>query len=272
MLDIDPLIISQSSMKDGNYCGSSRDMEIVTMPRSTDKSLLQKVSLQCASITDLEIAFYGGIPSLLRSLKTSTDIDTIPRLETLLKDNNLSENPEAKTDVLRRFLLEVRTGELSSLKSRPFDGFADHFLLRRNPDTRQFFEAKVTNKIVWPLCYISEILKLFDQKQDLSTVLKHLQSFMANEKGGKDWEMICICAIYLRALEASVLYFDDTRKDILSGPFGVAENDKISSVELIYVPSSNLEDMYEFLKTNSVRTGFNKVEFTSFPKAISRTI
>ena len=51
-----------------------RETEIIRMPRSVNKTDLRAMSIECASVTDVEISLYGGIPSLLRVAKSQKEV------------------------------------------------------------------------------------------------------------------------------------------------------------------------------------------------------
>lgn len=121
-LDIDPVksikpqqVVNSLVAKDYLYQssiagGSDRSLEIIHMPRSTNKDLLRNMSAACAALTDVEITLYGGLPSLLLITKTRGEVQSMQKLSnTLTKDNNfllLIKNENEKNEILCTFLKE----------------------------------------------------------------------------------------------------------------------------------------------------------------------
>ena len=57
-------------MPNENVPASSRGTETVHMPMATNLQELRAMSPECVSLTSVEAAFYGGIPSLMFSVKS----------------------------------------------------------------------------------------------------------------------------------------------------------------------------------------------------------
>ena len=117
VLDIDPSKYDQpvNSIRANDYMyqsssGSNRPIEIVHMPRSTDKDKLRAMSSQCSAVTSVEITLYGGLPSLLFIKKNRSETTPLQKLSsTLMKNNNFLlsiANESNKREILHKFLIE----------------------------------------------------------------------------------------------------------------------------------------------------------------------
>jgi hypothetical protein len=109
---------------------------------------LRAMSPEYVSLTSVEAAFYGGIPSLLFSVKSLREMTPQRRF-----NEQKIDIPEDEYDsVITHFVNEVFTGtkEATAKTFRRFDMFASIM-----PDEQQ------TTIIVWPLCYISCIIGKF---------------------------------------------------------------------------------------------------------------
>ena len=153
------------------------------------------MSQECGSLTSVEAAFYGGIPSLMFSVKSLKEMTPQQRF-----NYQKIYIPEGEYDsVITHFVNEVFTGtkEATAKIFRRFDMFASIM-----PDEQQ------TTMIVWPLCYISCIIGKFgDQclifKRLHELVEGKLQSSMQMTESGLDWEILVLLAIVLRMIQAT---------------------------------------------------------------------
>jgi hypothetical protein len=64
------LDLEMNFMPNENVPASSRGTEIVHMPMAMNLQQLRAMSPECVSLTSVEAAFYGGIPSLMFSVKS----------------------------------------------------------------------------------------------------------------------------------------------------------------------------------------------------------
>jgi hypothetical protein len=129
---------------------SSTDMKVVQMPECNDLSELRKME-SCTALTGHEATIYGGIPALIFSALKNPNFRGA-RFDQAMK-KFIQEFPATTTDddllysLLKRFLQEL------------FDGARNH----GEPPLRffdQFSSIPEPDKVRWPLCYLSEILKV----------------------------------------------------------------------------------------------------------------
>ena len=64
------LDLEMNFMPNENVLASSRGTETVHIPMATNLQELRAMSPECVSLTSVEAAFYGGIPSLMFSVKS----------------------------------------------------------------------------------------------------------------------------------------------------------------------------------------------------------
>jgi hypothetical protein len=64
------LDLEMNVMPNENVPVCSRGTETVHMPMATNLQQLRAMSPECVSLTSVEAAFYGGIPSLMFSVKS----------------------------------------------------------------------------------------------------------------------------------------------------------------------------------------------------------
>ena len=140
-LDVDTTIISPF-MHSAMTPPSPRGFVAVHQPLSKDLMLLRNMSPTCAALTPVEVALYGGIPSLIFATKGPDQ--TTPRQRFQSQGIQIGEEEEGA--VLRHFVTELLQGDKQHPDVRRFDMFAS------SPER---------GKVWWPMCYISCIMGLF---------------------------------------------------------------------------------------------------------------
>ena len=173
---------------------SSRGFKTVHLPISINTTELGTMSDDCKSLTPVEVAFFGGIPSLIFSVKSLHEMSPEERFDQQPIDIATLDYE----DVVSHFLDEVFSGIRKSRESkfRKFDMFSSVMMDERN-DT----------KIIWPLCYIACICKLSGGKYGIFRRLHlliqvHFSAYMLKTESGLDWEIIVQVAIVLRMIQA----------------------------------------------------------------------
>lgn len=185
---------------------SSTDMKVVRMPQCNDLSELRKME-GCSALTGHEATICGGIPALIFSALKNPNFPGA-RFDQAMKKFT-QEFPATITDqnllysLLKRFLRELFYGARNH--GEPLLRFFD-----------QFSSIPEADKVRWPLCYLSEILKIFrilvlvlvtsgvghviDEIYKISR--KDIPVFASMVETGLDWQSVVDVAVLLRALEA----------------------------------------------------------------------
>lgn len=161
---------------------------------SKDLILLQNMSKECRNLALQEIAYYGGIPSLIYT--TKLDPSTInDRYLTGIVNNPI--DPNETQLLLKYFVAEVLNGLRMYDSIRRFDMFS---------------ETPTAFTIRWPLCYISNILNVLKSRTnyDLAAKIHNLIesdlllgcATQSTTYTKRVWEVIVQIAILLRCLYA----------------------------------------------------------------------
>ena len=189
--------------------GSLRNCEIAHVPTSMDLSLLRAMDPCCAALTRAEAALYGGIPSLIFTVKKfgAGVVTSRYNLECISIDQADAAN------VLRDFVRAVRSGRPEAYRKTKAKRFCMLASLSEGSVLR------------WPLCFISCVL---DDRQFADVVaIKGLRfkrlvdshSVLAQTEGsGKDWELLVEAGVLLRCLGAVL---DESGTDM--GPFTIGK-------------------------------------------------
>jgi hypothetical protein len=142
------------------------------------------MSDMCGAITPAEVMLYGGIPSLIYSVKTMNEISPEERF------SNKFSRHTCDPGLLKLFVVSVVTGQ-------------------RNDDIALFDEFAIVSeggKIRWPLCYIACILKAFELNEATHAVCNYcvsLSTHAQETESGKEWECVLNIAIIFRCLYQS---------------------------------------------------------------------
>ena len=195
------------------------------------------MSQECGSLTSVEAAFYGGIPSLMFSVKSLDEMRPKYRF-----DEQKIDIPNSEYDsVITHFVNEVFTGtkETTAKTFRRFDMFASIM-----PDEQQ------TTIIVWPLCYISCIIGKFGQRHRIFKSLHDLvegklQSFMQMTETGLDWEILVQLAIVMRMIQA--------RAKGSTGAFGLIPAFSCPVVSMMSLNTLTLEEALEEIQAERLK-------------------
>jgi hypothetical protein len=161
---------------------SPRGCLTVPLPQCMDLVSLKKMSDQCEALTPAEVMLYGGIPSLIYSVKALGEMTPQERFEKKFP-------PRSNVDLklLKLFVLSVVDGV-------------------RRIDIAMFDEFSVVpedNKIRWPLFYIACILKTFEDDEATHAVRENcaaLWTYSQTTESGKEWECVLNIAIIFRCL------------------------------------------------------------------------
>jgi hypothetical protein len=166
--------------------GSRRGLKFAQMPESWDATVLRAMSPSCAGITKTEITLYGGIPSLLFSVKTASDLSPKERFADF-QARHLPLNTD--NNVLFQMLDTILTGSRSCVLSM-FEPFST---------------VSADGEIRFPLVYIACILKFLNKAHrfgSLDAIVELIEVDLVVHAGqsgsGKEWEVIVTIAILLQ--------------------------------------------------------------------------
>jgi hypothetical protein len=160
----------------------SRGCRVVPMPVETDLRMLWTMDGCYHNVTPAEVALYGGIPSLIYSVKHLNEMKPRERFNSCVFT---SFNSDA---LLGELLTELVDGRR----------VADHRSLRCFD---AFSSAPESGLIQWPLCYISCILSRCPETEittELIGCIASLEALCQTLESGKDWEVIVQFALILR--------------------------------------------------------------------------
>jgi len=87
------LDLEMNFMSNENVPASSRGTVTVHMPMTTNLQELRAMSQECGSLTSVEAAFYGGIPSLMFSVKSLREMT--PSVDSMNKKIEIPEDDSA---------------------------------------------------------------------------------------------------------------------------------------------------------------------------------
>lgn len=161
------------------------------LPVSTNIAKLRHMHVRCAALTRAEVALYGGIPSLIYSVKArgeNTPEERFRRVKLKI--------PKNKKRFVQRLVSELLDGDPcleSSAKGYMFYMFAS------------FTQH---DKVRWPLCYVKCILKHCEQTEPIRELLDSIQELecvASQEETGLDWEAILKISLILRCLASHML-------------------------------------------------------------------
>jgi hypothetical protein len=229
---------------------SDRGCHVVSLPTCMNETELQRMGRNCSGLTHAEVAYYGGIPSLMYAVKTLFE-QPRDRFERECIDVTYAE----RDALFHEFLDEMFSGKRYHTSVRRFDMFSTLVA-----------EAQ-ESKVRWPPCYIACILQLVSMPS-ARMAAEMLNSFPAHAKkfqSGLDWEVSVQVAIFLRC----VLHMY-TGSGI---PFIRSANALRPTVEHICVPGNiqSLDALLEFIQQEDLRSGSDNIvvlytfAFAKFP-------
>jgi hypothetical protein len=173
-------------MSNTNIPPSPRGFLSVPLPISFDLYELQNMSSECHALTPVEVAIYGGIPSLIYSVKSLLEMSPLQRFNS----QQIQIMDEEYDKVIASFVTEIFSGVRRFPMVRRFDMFSS---------TPEF------GKVQWPLCYIACICGLFSKYnvfRELNTLFQQLYAYASRTESGLDWEVIVQLALSLRMIQA----------------------------------------------------------------------
>lgn len=143
------------------------------------------MSNSCSALTPAEVMLYGGIPSLIYSVKVMHEMTPEERFSKKFEQHSIDG-----LKLLKSFVISIVDGE-------------------RRKDIALFDEFAVVSeggKIRWPLCYIACILRTFKENEATRAVCENcdsLSSYVQVTESGKEWECVLNIAIIFRCLYQS---------------------------------------------------------------------
>jgi hypothetical protein len=181
-------------MSSNSISASLRGCHVISFSPCLDMTLLRRMSPSCSSLSPAEVAVYGGIPSLIYSVKVLREMSPSVRIHRKLPPGALGSN---KT-MFAHFVASL------------LDGF-------RREELKDFDEYGIlthADRITWPLCYVEHLLLAFELDSEIRFMVTNIQSLYTHASSvetGKDWECLVNLAVALRCLQSS--------RGIRSGPF-----------------------------------------------------
>ena len=203
----------------------------VPLPCTYELAPLRQMSPDCSTLTPLQIAYLGGIPSLIYS--THVNKEDSPSIR--FRSQRIFIEPADKMRILAAFVEEFLTGKRITGRSALFDMFS---------------VVPEHNRMRWPLCYVICIIDLFSSKltsylSPLKKCLNNLEVFSALSDSGKDWEVIIEIALLFR-------FYANMLSD-LSVPLGLLEpTQRATHVQYISMPGDcdTLDKAHKFIASN----------------------
>jgi hypothetical protein len=160
----------------------TRGCRVVPMPVETDLRMVWTMDGCDHNVTSAEVALYGGIPSLIYSVKHLNEMKPQERFN---REDFSSFNSDM---LLGELLTELVDGQRLTVHRnlRCFDAFSS---------------VPESGLIQWPLCYISCILRKCPETEirtELVGCIASLEALCQTLESGKDWEVIVQFALILR--------------------------------------------------------------------------
>ena len=204
----------------GGSSSSDRGVHAIHMPLSVDLEKLRRMSNECSALTPFEAVFYGGIPSVIYSIK-GNQFSPLERVEAFIGQSRRSDIP------VENFLKRVLTGR----------GHAEISVFDR------FGTAEGPGKIQFPLCYINALLVTWFEKKCFSSLYDEIAIYGAKVETGLDWETLVQYAVMMRCVYSSKCSDD-------KGPFDIVPAGECPEFRFIPVPGEceTVDSLIEFVK------------------------
>lgn len=173
-----------------------RTQKIVPLPVCKDMKLLRAMGSRFSSLTRMEAALHGYIPSLIYSLK----VDGSTFRDRVAAANINVIKYENENQILGAFVRQVLDGEMVTAEVG-----AEWMAVVRKFDV--FGSTQVFRTIEFPIGYIAAILEKFTfmKFSYMSSWYKHLLTYVSTTYGGNDWAMIVQFAVLVRCIEACLV-------------------------------------------------------------------
>jgi hypothetical protein len=171
---------------------SDRGVYSIHMPLSVDLEQLRGMSEACSALTPFEAVFYGGIPSVIFSIKGNQFFPSH-------RVHNLIDRVCSRDIAVESFLEWVLMGSC------------------RDPNLKVFYRfGTVLPSAVhqFPLCYINALLVIWFDQKCFSALYDRIVTYGAEVQTGMDWETVVQYAVMMRCV-----YSCKNRDD--SGPFDI---------------------------------------------------
>jgi len=232
-----PMDIEATSLTDSMAGSSSRSYRTVHMPISTDLTelmmMFENTQPYTPALTRAEVAYYGGIPSLIYSVKSSNDTSPVQRFSQFSLNKITNE-----IDIAGVLIAEILSGniQVNEHQLRQFDRFSSLAIAYYQDPS---YNVIPVVKHWWPLCYLQCIFKLFRSLSLLSDWLP--KKISSSYPDWMAWEVLIQIAIVIRCMDAQL--------NGTVGPFGIAESNVKPEALVIDIPIQyeSLSDAYEWL-------------------------
>ena len=199
-----------------------RGIHSIHLPFCSDKMKLREMGEAYNGLTDLEVTFGGGIPSLIYVRNQSYEMSVAKRFELVMdemmikdKRSYLATNPT----LIPNFLSELIYGKQQETL---FTCFSDIFVSD---------EGKVT--VRYPLPYVACIWEWLKDDR-LKHLVETLSQYAKELEGGKDWEVIIVTALFLRFLHCQYVPVNENGSPNLD-PFNIA-TDGVENIHILDIP------------------------------------
>ena len=240
-LDLD--LVNQMSMR-GHYS--------VPLPTSTDVDELRAMSDECSALTPLEVARYGGMPSLIYVVKAHSmnlrDLYDKARIGGSIEDLSDHERAVLYTMLIDEFVVGNYPTIGFDAKTEPVEG------IRRA--LYPFSSSTASGKLVWPLCYMEYIIAdmivtepLREAHQALANILERSSqvSTTGDSVSVTGWELILQIGILLQCIH---VYLNPHRSSYLSlDPFSLIPRRIRAEVRYLTIPAhiETLDDAWSHI-------------------------
>ena len=180
----------------------------VPLPTSADIDELRAMSSECNALTPLEVARYGGVPSLIYATKVHSDQLEMryakARIKRLIEKLSKHEKLLLFTMIIDEFVKGGMPVMGFDAKTDPVEG------VRRA--LYPFACSTASGELVWPLCYMELIIAdmrvtdpaLWEAKRALVTALNRVSRAVTtgDSEAGTGWELILQIGILLNSINA----------------------------------------------------------------------
>ena len=168
--------------------GSGRFAVSVPQPLSRDLVALRKMSEKCEDMTPSEVAYYGGIPSLLYCYKQGA-LNAQERADGVMDEMRSVD----KKIIAAGFVRSLLSGDALTTPLKPLYWLAS------------LDKSKVGKTVVrWPICYIHHVCHKVGLLAGVSVFAKTVEHNIAIGYSGLDWQAMVDMALLLRCLDAQL--------------------------------------------------------------------